>query len=397
MSQTFDVVVLGAGMSGLSFARRVAQAGRRVLLLEAATRAGGCVRSERLPDGFWFELGAHTLYNSYGSLLTLVEQVGLLDKLQRRQKPPYRLLIDGQLRSIPSQLKLSELFGSAWRAFTERKEGKTVADYYGRLVGRQNYQRIIGPVLSAVPSQRADQFPAEMLFKKRPRRKELPRTFTFAGGLQTLADALAAHPGIELRTQAAARSVTRAGQGFVLDVAGMGRIEGNRLALAVPPPVGATLLQTVAPEIARSLATIHTAAVDTLGIVARAADLRLPRVAGLFPIDDIFLSVVSRDVVPDPERRGLAFHFRTGLTLDQRVARVCEVTGLRREQFLCLASHAATLPSPALGHAEIVKALDAQLPGTGLYLVGNYFGGLAIEDCSLRAAAEAERLAAEST
>jgi protoporphyrinogen oxidase len=395
VSQSFDVVVIGAGISGLCFAHRVAHAGRKVLLLEAEARAGGCIHSERLPDGFWFEVGAHTLYNSYGSLLTLIERVGLLDKLQRREKPPYRLLVDGKLRSIPSQLKLGELFGSAWRAFTERKEGKSVADYYGRLVGKQNYQRIIGPVLSAVPSQTADGFPADMLFKKRARRKDVPRTFTFAGGLQTLVDALASHPGIALKTGTPVRSVIRAGQGFTVETS-TGRIECSRVAVASPPAVGADLLKDVSPELAKSLATIRNAAVDSVGIVARAEHTHLPRVAGIFPIGDIFLSVVSRDVVPDPDRRGLAFHFRTGLPLDQRISRVCEVTGTSREQFLLLANHHATLPSPALGHADIVKAIDAQLPRTGLYVMGNYFGGLALEDCSLRAASEAERLVAES-
>jgi protoporphyrinogen oxidase len=96
-------------------------------------------------------------------------------------------------------------------------------------------------------------------------------------------------------------------------------------------------------------------------------------------------------VVPDPDLRALTFHFRAGLTSEEHMKRISAIAGVRREELLFMSSHSSTLPSPAVGHAEIVSELDARLPGTGLYLVGNYFGGLAIEDCALRAAAEARR------
>src|SRR4051794_10593100 len=40
---TYDAVVLGAGMAGLTAARALASAGRKVLVLEAASRVGGRV------------------------------------------------------------------------------------------------------------------------------------------------------------------------------------------------------------------------------------------------------------------------------------------------------------------------------------------------------------------
>jgi len=56
------------------------------------------------------------------------------------------------------------------------------------------------------------------------------------------------------------------------------------------------------------------------------------------------------------------------------------------------------LPSPALGHHERIGEIDALLArdpaASGLALLGNWFGGLAIEDCVLRARAEWQRLTA---
>src|SRR5512145_2659622 len=80
-----DVIVLGGGVSGLSYAFKAAKAGRKVLVVEReAGRVGGCMHSHRLADGFWFEMGAHTTYNSYGGLLEMAEATGLVGKLMER-------------------------------------------------------------------------------------------------------------------------------------------------------------------------------------------------------------------------------------------------------------------------------------------------------------------------
>lgn len=51
------------------------------------------------------------------------------------------------------------------------------------------------------------------------------------------------------------------------------------------------------------------------------------------------------------------------------------------------------LPSPVLGHDRTIAELDRMLAGTRLSLTGNYFEGLAIEDCVLRSRAEWARVA----
>ena len=52
-----DVVVLGAGLSGLAAARRIVAGGRTVVVLEARERVGGRVHDHRLPSGDAVELG----------------------------------------------------------------------------------------------------------------------------------------------------------------------------------------------------------------------------------------------------------------------------------------------------------------------------------------------------
>lgn len=50
------------------------------------------------------------------------------------------------------------------------------------------------------------------------------------------------------------------------------------------------------------------------------------------------------------------------------------------------------LPALRVGHGEWVRNLDRMLAGTQLALTGNYFTGVAIEDCICRSRVEWERL-----
>jgi UDP-galactopyranose mutase len=394
-----DVIVIGGGISGLSFAHRALRAGRQVLLVEGASRIGGCLHSERTPGGFWFELGAHTCYNSYGAFLELCEELGLLGELQPRGKPVLRFL-DGDrvapgknLGALLRRMRIWQLVRSIWRVFTAKQDGQTVRSYYSRLVGPDNYARALGPMLSAVPSQCADDFPADMLFKQRPRRKDVIRSFTLPGGLATVAERIAAQAGLTLLVGRAAEQVTRSGDGFEVTLAGGGVETAPVLAMATPPAQAARLLRTAAPLVAAEAAAIGEAAVDSVGVVVRAERVGLPYSSFLIPLGDTFHSVVTRDVVPDPAFRAFTFHFQPGQSQGARLARVGAVLGLDAADLEVIAERRTVLPSPALGHRERVAEVDRLLAGDRLAITGNWFAGLSIEDCVLRSRAEWRRIA----
>lgn len=386
-----DVIVIGAGTSGMSLAYGCARQGLETLVLESAPTPGGCVQSHR-PNGFWLELGAHTCYNSYGGLLAIIEARPGLDQLIPRKKVPFRLFVDGKIAPITRELSIVRLLLSAPRILTAKKAGASVQSYYSQIVGRKNYERLFGRLLSAVPSQKADAFPAEMLFKKRSRRKDVPRSFTMHGGLQSAIDAMAEEPKVTLRTNARAQSVQQQGEGWNVTLASGENLVAKYLGVATPPPAAAPLLAEVAPAAAGVLAGIKAVTVRSLGLVVRHQMLAVEPVAGIIPISDAFCSAVSRDTVPDSTYRGFTFHLTPQTSFEDGMTIALGVLGIERNQVEEVVQRQVILPSPVVGHDATVREIEADIAGKPLLLSGNYFAGLAIEDCVLRSASEVARL-----
>ena len=75
------VIVIGAGMAGLSAALRLRQAGAEVTVFESSDRVGGRTSSER-HDGYLFERGTQFYVSTYRNALGLIKEMGLLGELR---------------------------------------------------------------------------------------------------------------------------------------------------------------------------------------------------------------------------------------------------------------------------------------------------------------------------
>jgi monoamine oxidase len=76
MTLEADVLIIGAGLSGLTAARALERAGRRIVVLEAASRVGGRVLTEDV-GGDHVDLGAHWIGPTQDRIAALIRELGL--------------------------------------------------------------------------------------------------------------------------------------------------------------------------------------------------------------------------------------------------------------------------------------------------------------------------------
>ncbi|MBI5056666.1 MAG: FAD-dependent oxidoreductase [Nitrospirae bacterium] len=391
----FDIVIVGAGISGLSLAHYCARAGFKTLVLEKSDRAGGTFHSQRFEgtDGFWIELGAHTCYNSYCNLIRVLEESGAISRIIQREKVSFRMLADNRITSIPSQLDFVELLLSVPKLFTLKKEGQSIRSYYSKIVGSNNYEKVLSPSLSAVICQAADDFPSDMLFKKRPRRKDIMRKFSLDNGIQTITDSIVSQKDITVMTGKETRDISFDKDVFAIMTTDGSTYESRNLALAIPPSAAARLLSASFPDVSVYLSQIREARVESVGVAVKRETVRMAPCAGLIPLGDNFFSVVSRDIVHHDMYRGFTFHFKPGIMdHDAKLKRISEVLGIKREDIMHVASRESVVPSLRAGHEKLTGMIDSVIAGKRLLLTGNYFDGMAIEDCVSRSLKEFSRL-----
>ena len=77
MERSVDVLVVGAGLAGLTAARDLVAAGRSVLVLEARERVGGRVVSRDIGGGKIVEMGGQWAGPTQDRLLALAAELGV--------------------------------------------------------------------------------------------------------------------------------------------------------------------------------------------------------------------------------------------------------------------------------------------------------------------------------
>lgn len=390
-----DVVIVGGGISGLSMAYYCAKAGLKTTLLEKNSRVGGSFNSHTLAGNgsdFWLELGAHTCYNSYQNLLDIVEDCGLTQDIIPRAKVPFTFLQNKELKSVFAVLNLFEAATHVFKIFSLKKDGLSVKEYYSQIVGKNNFNNVLTHFFNAVPSQPTEDFPADLMFKSREKRKEVLKNYTFKDGLQSVANAISKQKGIEVHTDHDVSDIVYENGKYTVTTANGKTFSADMLAMAIPSAISSKLLKNVEPEISAHLGKLKFAEVDSVGVYLKKEDISVKPVAAIISPNDNFFSAVSRDTVPDNTYRGFAFHFRPGESESAKMNRITDVLGISKDKILYKHEVKNIVPSLRVGHTEWLKKLEDMLKDKPLMLGGNYYGGMAIEDCVSRSLSEVKRL-----
>ena len=77
MHHDADVIIVGAGISGMIAARKVLEAGLTPLVLEADERVGGRILTEEVIPGVPIELGAQWIGDTHQRMFRLAAELGV--------------------------------------------------------------------------------------------------------------------------------------------------------------------------------------------------------------------------------------------------------------------------------------------------------------------------------
>ncbi len=102
-----DVVIVGAGITGLAAAWELSATGLEVVVLEASADAGGKVRTEQR-EGFLVEHGADSVVAYRPAALDLIGEVGLAEDIIEATEPRSVFLrVSGQMHPLPAGMGLA--------------------------------------------------------------------------------------------------------------------------------------------------------------------------------------------------------------------------------------------------------------------------------------------------
>jgi protoporphyrinogen/coproporphyrinogen III oxidase len=300
-----DVAVIGGDIAGLSAARALHRQGLSVVLLEAARRFGGVIRTERA-DGFLLEAGPDTILASKPEGLRLCLELGLGDRVVPTDAHRSAVFVvrRGRLHPLPAGMVLgvptrigpllrSGLF--TWRGklrmalepwVPARRDAadEPVASFVRRRLGREALEIVGEPLLAGIHAGDAERLSLAATF---PRLHEIearsrslvrglrvpPQTaergaptgfVSLAGGLAELVDALVADlPPEALRKGSRVSAVRGDDGGFTID-SDAGPVGARAVVVALPPPRAAPLVEAIIPEAARLLAAVRFASTATV-------------------------------------------------------------------------------------------------------------------------------------
>lgn len=96
------IIIVGAGLAGLTCAKELVTAGEQVLVLEAADRIGGRVRTDMHEDGYRLDRGFQVVFTAYPAVRRHLD----VDVLKQRRFEPGAILVkDGKKYEIADPLR----------------------------------------------------------------------------------------------------------------------------------------------------------------------------------------------------------------------------------------------------------------------------------------------------
>lgn len=439
------MIVIGAGISGLTAAHKLVKAGKEVIVFEEASRAGGKIVTAR-EEGYVLESGPNSLRLENQETIDLIEEIGLSERIidaNPTSKKRY-VLKQGrwvQLPRGPKEAITTQLLSPAgkirilWDPFVPKTnlEDESAASFVRRRLGKEILDYGADPFITGIyagdPEKlsmkhafasmwRAEQEYGSLikgLMKARAKKdpaKIRPRVMSFPEGLSELTSALRDRLDGKLRLHSGAIGIKHSANGHSV-TSPEGSFESPSIIFALPANHVAPMIEPIAPELSKTLLGISYApvAVVFLGYAANQFAKVPEGFGGLIPSKEkrnILGIIFSSSNFPNRAPAGhLLLTVLIGGARNQEIVNwsedriletaISEVRDLLKPngepafQHMTLWRHA--IPQYNVGYSAILNAVErTERENPGLQFIGNYRGGISMGACIKNATELASRL-----
>ena len=331
------VVVIGGGISGLAAAHRILERSRaknlspEILLIEASSRLGGIIKTER-HERFLLEAGPDAFLSEKPEAVELAQTLGIADRLIETRGENRRSFIvrNGRLHPVPEGFQLLAP-GRFWPFLTSRifslrgkarmaldlilprraemngASDESLAQFVRRRLGQEALERVAQPMVGGIYTADPE---ALSLRATMPRFLDMEREhrslilamwrarktseasrsqkssgarynlfLSFDEGMQTLVDAIAGelpHASVRLNTKAESLIFDEQANQWLVQVSTGEQIVADALCLALPSYSAAALLRETDALLARELEGIAYASSATVNMAFRREDIPHP-------------------------------------------------------------------------------------------------------------------------
>lgn len=448
--RSVDVLVIGAGVSGLTVAHQLAQRGHVVEVWEGKARPGGKIAT-READGYRTEQAASIMLAAHPDVTRMLEHCGLYGTRvphsavaaanrylvcgQQLMRAPMSLgaMVRSPLWSLPAKLRLliEPLIPRGGN------ESETVSEFIIRRLGREMLEKAIEPYVAGTLASDVDQANASAVLPRltalerrfgsigfgiiahkllRRRTACAAECFSFPGGMGTLVNRLAVALGPRLRCAHAALEVRPDPGGWRI----VGRsplaeqtVRARQLILSVPADAAAALLAPLDRDLGQLLDGIVYASLSVVhfGLDRSAVHHRLdgigflvPRQAAIALNGNLWMSSLFPDRAPQGRvllscylggmRHPEAVGWSDAHSIDQAMRGLRRFLGLRGDpEMVHIDRHEQALPLYQGAYPQRLRAIASRLAALpGLHLAANYWGGVSVSDRMIRGYATARRI-----
>lgn len=451
---TQPVAIVGAGITGLTCAFRLAQRGLPVTVYEASNRPGGVIRSLQ-HNGYLAEFGPNSILETSPKIITLIRDLGLEPRrLYSSPNAENRYLVRNSqpvcLPASPARFFGTKLFSANAKLrllrepFLRRAPAdaeESVAQFVLRRLGREWLDYAINPMIAGIyagdPHRLSVRHAFPRLFdveqrygslilgqilgaRERKRRGEVSKQeakkVSFDQGLQVLTDSLAAHLGPSLRLDSPVVRLTRHPAGWQVATSGSGGSEQSHSAVLLAAPTHCLArieLQAGGNLSLEPLAPVYYPPVASVVLGFRRVDvphpldgfgMLVPEVEPFRILGTLFSSSLFPNRAPTGHvtlttyvggvRHSDLAHLSPDALVALTVSDLRRILGVRGDptfHHTVLYPHA--IPQYELGYGKFKGLMDRlERDAPGLFLAGHYRNGISLGDSILAGHDVAQRI-----